>query len=598
MKGRISVHPRGFGFVTSEASGGASETSAFVPPPELNKFLTDDVVTCELETKDGRHTARAITLVHRPRTRLFGEVMRRGDRRFLRTDRVVANTDWALTGDAPDGAVIVARIDGDRCAVVHEVPAAQQETERLLCRHDLRGDHDAALLDAARTAPALPALISREGGHRRDLRAHVCVTIDGPSTKDIDDALLALPPDEDGGLRVIVAIADVGSVVEEGGALDRDARERATSVYLPGRVVPMLPRALSEESLSLLPGAERLALTAELRIDPEGRVTSVDLHEAIIRSTGRLTYDAVAEFLEHDRKDSVPAETHDTLRLLRAASARLSQARAERGGRDVEREEIALQLDDAGSPEGLELKRGNCAHVLVERLMVAANEAVAHWLVERGLPGVYRVHDAPTLERTRALEETLRSLGLVAGFSTRSPLSPRALRALDRQVEESPHASSVELALRRLLGPARYTQTPSPHFGLAAPLYLHFTSPIRRYADLLVHRVVRAYLRGARAAPLDAAALEATCVHINDATHRAARAEAERERVLVARLFGKRIGETVRAVVVGHKPQGSLLQLGGALAMLPGEALPLGAALDVVVASVDEELGRIDVKLS
>jgi ribonuclease R len=231
--------------------------------------------------------------------------------------------------------------------------------------------------------------------------------------------------------------------------------------------------------------------------------------------------------------------------------------------------------------------------------MVAANEAVAQWLVDRGLPGVYRVHEAPTVERTRALADTASALGIVAGFSTKLPLSPKALHAFERQAAGTVHESALELALRRLLGPARYTTAPATHFGLSAPLYLHFTSPIRRYADLLVHRIVRAYLRGDRGASSNVPELEALCARLNDVAHRASRAEAEQQRVLVARLFKNRIGEAMVGVVIGEKPHGWLVQLGGAVGLLPREparALALGQRVDVVVDAVDETLGRIDVR--
>jgi ribonuclease R len=231
--------------------------------------------------------------------------------------------------------------------------------------------------------------------------------------------------------------------------------------------------------------------------------------------------------------------------------------------------------------------------------MVAANEAVAQFLVERGLPGVYRVHDAPTAERTAALADAARELGIVAGFSTSQPLSPKALAAFDRQFRGTKDEAAVEAMLRRLLGPARYTTTPSMHFGLAAPLYLHFTSPIRRYADLLVHRILRAYVRGDRTPTSSTAlaSLENVCASINDKARRAARAETERERVLVARLLATQVGQTKRGVVVGHKPQGALVQVDGALALLPDASnLVLGQALDVVIEAVDDELGRIDVR--
>lgn len=592
MHGRISVHPRGFGFVTPSDDSDA----AFVPPPELNRFLADDVVSCDVEVNGTKRTARNVKLIERPRARLFGTVVKRNNKTWLHVDALVANTDWPLEGDAAllvvEGANVLARIDADRAVALQVLSGVDAELERLLVRHDLAGEHAPEVVAAATAASAAPVVAGR-----RDLRGVVTVTIDGPSTKDIDDALLAFPPDEEGALRVVVAIADVSSVVDENSVLDRDARSRATSVYLPGRTYPMLPRALSEVALSLNEGEDRPALTAELRIDVEGRVTSVDVHEAMIRSTARLTYDDVTRFLDSDDRDAVPAATHETLRLLRAASARLSQARNERGGKDVEREEISLRLDERGAPTGLEVRRSDVSHVMVERLMVAANEAVARFLVERGLPGVYRVHEPPTLERTRALADAAEALGVVAGFSTHAPLSPKALAAFDRQIRGTKHESAVESALRRLLGPARYTTTPSMHFGLAAPLYLHFTSPIRRYADLLVHRILRRWLRGERNIPLHDDALEATCATVNDKAHRAARAESERERVLVARYFAKKLGERVRGVVVGNKPQGALVQIEGALALLPGDARKLGEAIDVVIASVDDELGRIDVKL-
>lgn len=585
FEGRISVHPRGFGFV-ADGTG----RSAFVSPPDLNPFLEGDEVACDVESQGDRHTARKLRLLSRSRRILCGQVVRHGRALYLQIDRVVANTDWPLVGAATPGTVVLAQV-GDGVATFERVVAgAEAEIVKLLTRHDLRAEHTETV-EAAAASAATPTVAGR-----RDLRGLVTVTIDGPSTRDIDDALLALPPDADGALRIIVAIADVSSVVSEGSIIDLDARERTTSVYLPGRVLPMLPSRLSEDLLSLVEGADRPALTAELRIDAEGEVTSVDIHEAMIRSTARLNYDDVTRFLEDGDPAAVPESTHQTLRLLRAASARLSQARAARGGRDVEREEISVRVDEQGTPVGFESRRSDVAHVLVERLMVAANEAVARYLVERGLPGVFRVHEAPTLERTQALAAAAEALGVVAGFSLRAPLSPRALAAFDRQIRGTRSEALIDSASRRLLGPARYTSVPTPHFGLAAPLYLHFTSPIRRYADLLVHRILRRYLRGERDLLRDDPELEVVCQHINDTTRRAARAEAERERILVARLFESRLGHRVDAVVVGHKPQGALVQVDGALALLAGEPPALGTAVTVEITAVDTELGRIDVR--
>lgn len=600
LRGRVSVHPRGFGFVTGtsvpDGRSGDEVTVAFIPPPDLQPFLADDEVECIVTRSpvDGRVTASRLVLQGRRRRLLVGAVVKRRGATALAVDRLVGNTDRPLLGDAPVGAVVLARAEGERAVVIRTLSASEAEVVGLLARHDLALETAPEVETAA--VAAVDARHSLDSARRRDLRDLVTVTIDGRETRDIDDALSAFPPDADGALRVVVSIADVAEYVPEGEALDLDARSRGTSVYLPGHVLPMLPRALSEDALSLREGVDRAVLAVELRIDAEGAVRAVDVDEAIIRSTARLTYEAVASFLERGDASAVPPATQATLRILRAAAARLSQARAERGGRDVDQDEVFVRVDAAGAPVALESRPDDAAHRMVERLMVAANEAVARFLVERGLPGLYRVHEPPTAERSRALAAAAEALGIVAGFPADAPLSPRALAAFERQITGTPAAALMENAMRRLLGPARYQTEPSPHFGLAAPLYLHFTSPIRRYADLAVHRVLKAYLRGRRDLARRDPALQSLAEHLNDRMHRASRAEAERERVLVARLFAQRVDERVRAVVVGQKPQGALVQVDGALALLPGETLALGTSLDVEIDRVDTDLGRIDVR--
>jgi ribonuclease R len=231
--------------------------------------------------------------------------------------------------------------------------------------------------------------------------------------------------------------------------------------------------------------------------------------------------------------------------------------------------------------------------------MVAANEAVAAFLVERGLPGLFRVHDAPDSDATRALADAARALGVEAGFAASTALSPRGLAAFDAQIKDTAIEPAARVLLRRLLGPARYQPRPSPHFGLAAPLYLHFTSPIRRYADLVVHRVLKRFLRGERDFAALSATLPALARAIDDAAGRASRAEVERTRLLITRALQGRVGERYAVRVVGHKPFGTLVQLPGMLANLPdvdGITRPaLGSALDVVIAAVDVDLGRVEV---
>jgi ribonuclease R len=442
IRGRLSVHPRGFGFLDPEGDG----ESAFVPPPALRGFLADDVVSATVVAEsDGRTSARDLQLVERTRAEVFGEVARQRGKLILRPDPRTANSDWPLRG-APAGVEVgascVAEIDGEVARWSRAVEPADAGLESVRVRYGIPHAFPVECEEAAGAAKT-PKL-----GRRRDLRDVPTVTIDGPSSKDLDDALSVLPPQADGAVRVLVSIADVDSVVAAGSPLDVEARRRGTSTYLPDAVTPMLPRALSENALSLLEGQDRAVLTVELRIDPQGRVTAVDLFEALLRSDARLTYGAVARFLDSGDGDAVPQAVHDTLRWLRTAAARLSAVRKGRGGvQTFSRTEVKLKFDAAGEPVALQERAENCAHRLIERLMVAANEAVAEWLVDRGLPGLFRVMEAPPPERVAAFSESARQFGFETGFG--ESITPRGVAAFEEQFQTATIAPSIRNVFRR-----------------------------------------------------------------------------------------------------------------------------------------------------
>ena len=612
-RGRISVHPRGFGFFVVDAPQAAS---AFIAPPDLNPFLDGDIVTARLTPEGaGRIVATELALVSRPRAEVFGSVVLRGGKRYLRIDRSVANTDWPLdtTSELAEGTNVVAEVSGDRLVVARVVPeGADLGVERCIARHGLRAVFAEALDRAAEESAARPVPMER----RRDLRNVPTVTIDAASTRDIDDALSAYPADASGALRVLVSIADVDVFVPERSILDREARLRGTSVYLAGRVLPMLPEAISSRAASLVEGEDRPALTAELRIDPEGHITAVDVYESLVRSRARLTYDAVDTFLSEGHAEDVPHAVESTLRWLRTAVARLGAVRAARGGVNLAREEARIELDArTGEPTAIEARRETPAHRLVERLMVAANEAVAEWLVARGLPGIYRVHDEPSAERVRTLALLAHNFGIEAGFGPR--LSARSLAAFEAQIAGARFEPAIRTVLGQALGPARYTPDPGAHFGLGAPLYLHFTSPIRRYADLVVHRILKRYLEGHRDYEDIRAGLAVLAADCDRSSSNAGKAEAERHRMLVARLYAGRLGEVVSGNIIALKPFGLLVQIvgTGAVGSIATDALPggpfrtdpatqaligagvryaVGDRITATVAAVHEELGRID----
>jgi len=620
VTGRVDIHPRGFGFLTVQPPPSGEVLSAFIPPPELATFLADDVVSATVsQGGDGRWSASGLKLLERPRQQVYGEVVMRKGAPQLRIDKEVANSDWPLeTGgvEVQHGDAVVARVIEGKVVLSRKVePGADRSIERIIARHGLRRDFAPEVLEAARTAKAAPHAL----GARRDLRSLPTVTVDAPSTRDIDDAISVLPAGPDGALRLLVSIADVGEYVTEGSVLDVAARERATSVYLAGHVLPMLPEELSAHWLSLVQGEERLCLTVELRIDAEGRVTAADVYESLIRSWARLNYDEVADFLDKGVVSAPMEPVREAMPWFRAAAARLAVARAGRGGIEMAREEARFTFDKGtGQVSGIENVPPNSAHKMVERFMVAANEAIAEWMLARGLPALFRIQDEPDPLRVADLASFAQNSGFAAGFGGR--LTPLALAAFDRQISGCTAEPALRSVLRRSLGSARYTVVPSGHFGLAAKWYLHFTSPIRRYADLVVHRALKGYLRGRRDFMHQDPAVEQIAVHVNARARSASRAETDRHRVLEARVMVAHLGKTFLARITRVKPFGLLVQLDDLLVegVVPVDALEggpfrpdaretslvgasraftIGMPIQVKAVSTDEVLGRIEFSL-
>lgn len=575
--GRVAVHPRGFGFVTEDTDAEGAR-SAFVPPPLLNALLADDLARVEAVLgDDGRISATDVHLVERTRAELVGEVVLHRGALHMKVDREVANTDWPLDAaglSLSQGDHVLARITGSGAVAVRRLEGADDRAVmRVVARYAIPTEHASDALAEVLRVLATPHAL----GSRRDLRAVPTVTVDAASTRDIDDAIAVIPPTGDGALRLLVSIADVGAFVPEGSALDRDARARATSVYLAGRVIPMFPDALSAEWISLLPGEDRCCLTAEMRIDAEGNVTSVDVYRSLIRSWARLTYDEVAGFLDKGEVSPAMEPARAVMPWFRTVSSRLRLARTRRGGVEIAREEARIVYDPVtGTASSIENVPPTSAHALIERCMVAANEAIATWLEARGVPAMFRVHDEPTPERVEALDEFATNFGIAAGFGGR--LSPLALAAFDHQIAGMPSEAAIRSVLLRTLGPARYTVTPAGHFGLAAPRYLHFTSPIRRYADLVVHRLVARYLDGERAWTPNDPAIEALARHVNLRARGAARAETDRQRMLAAQYMAGRVGEVLPARVTRVRPFGLVTQVDTTLVegTIALDALPEG----------------------
>lgn len=631
--GVFRPHVRGFGFVDLDEAvttpGGTTVTSCFVPPPLTKGLLADDRVEITYQVEeDGRATASAVALRQRVRTEVFGVVE---EGLVLRLDPHLGSGRWTLEGrveDLPVGVAVLADITGpgtaDPSDEWEDPVAADALLERIRVRHRLPlGYPPEALAEVDAVAGGKPP---RGLLVRRDLRGLVTFTIDNPSSRDLDDALSVYAADPEGGIRVCVHIADVSAHVRPGTALDAEARRAATSVYLPGWTRPMLPARLSEDALSLVPDADRDALTVEMRIATDGSVTAADVYATRIRSDARLSYEVAADALAGGTPAEVSAEVLDALRWLRTAGARLGVQRLLRGGVEARRVEPDLTVEVIqGEAAQVAAKPSNPANLLIERLMVAANEAVAGWVVDRGLPGVFRVHPAPGPEAAPALEAFCAASGFHPGFG--SSLTPLDLAALSAQLDAAADdtATAVWDVLLGFLGRASYTPEAGAHFGLASAGYLHFTSPIRRYADLTVHRVIHAFLAGGRdmqAFP-DASQMATLCAHINTAARTASQAENQmRKSLWLAELAAADSGTHYPARVTGVGPKGVFVTLdrsrvsgmvaarelpgrgwsvtadGLALADAAGHRLGYGDTVTVRITSADVESGQLELALA
>ncbi len=393
---------------------------------------------------------------------------------------------------------------------------------------------------------------------RSDLRQLPLVTIDGETARDFDDAVL-VQKEQHGNYRLWVCIADVAHYVPFREAIDQDARERGTSVYFPGFVVPMLPEALSNGICSLNPGVDRLVMVAELKIDGEGKTLDAAFYPAVMNSHARLTYVQVAAYLEDGDTEAVPAGIQKPLQQMADLAQKLTQMRYGRGSLNLDLPEVEIRVDDSGRPLELVKVERTIAHRLIEELMLAANEAVAHHLAAHEWPFLYRVHGEPDEAKLEELQQLAASCGhgLVLGANLH-----QSLQELLTEVAAKPEGRLIGEQLLRSLQQAIYSPHNEGHFGLAAQEYCHFTSPIRRYPDLLVHRVLKQALAGAakNSAP-GVAQLETLGAECSTRERRAMEAERDLADLRRCQLMEDRVGESFTGVISSVADFGFFVEL-------------------------------------
>ena len=549
-----------------------------------------DRVLARLSGLGGGWTARTMKRLDRGPDRTLG--IFRIDRssgphggNLIATDRRVRHeiaVPCGMTGDARDQDLVEAEFLpgkplGPRLARVVENfgSAAGPNSVSMICIHSHEIPHEfppEALEEAAWLEPA-----AAEG--RRDLRAIPLVTIDGEDARDFDDAVWAeadMAPDNSGGWKLIVAIADVAWYVRPGRPLDQEALNRGNSVYFPDRVVPMLPERLSNDLCSLRPDEDRACVAAYLTIDAGGRLIRHSFERVLMRSAARLTYEQVQQARDGTPDTATAPLLPQVLEPLYRAWAALSAARAARQTLELELPERQIRLDEDGRVTDILPAPRYDSHRLIEELMIAANVAAAEHLAQRSRPCMYRIHEPPTADGLEALKLALNDMGVSLPSSG---LRPADLNRILKQTAGLPQGRTIHELILRAQSQAAYGPENSGHFGLALPRYAHFTSPIRRYADLLVHRAIVGGMVGGSGDGLPVGAEGAMRdwgERISSAERRAMMAERDAADRYMAEFMKDRIGAAFDATVSGIARAGLFVTLleNGASGLIPMSLLP------------------------
>lgn len=502
VPGRFEAHRDGFGFVILEQPG---ERDVFIPARATFGAMNEDRVIARVENRQ-RREGRIVRILERSTTRIAGTFEAGRAASFVKPksravpfDLFIAPSD---TGKAKDGDSVIAEIIS--YSTDKRPPAGR--IVKVLKKPETPLDEVQLIIEELNLPLKFPADVTAEtrelyekakeghrGQKRKDLRKLLTVTIDGERARDFDDAISIEKKGD--GYRLWVHIADVGYYVRWDSLTDLEARKRGTSVYFPDRVIPMLPRELSEDLCSLRPQEDKLAFTVEMEFDKHGAMITAQFYPSLIRSDERMTYTAVRKILvDKDPEERARYEylLHD-FELAGELCDLLKAGRLDRGGLDFDLPEPEVVLDMQGNPEAIIRAERNFAHMIIEEFMIAANEAVAGYLEERGIPSLYRVHEEPDQQK---IDNIMRMAGTLGIGKASKNLKPKDFAGLLRQAKGLETEEILSYMILRSLKQARYSTDNAGHFGLASEAYTHFTSPIRRYPDLVVHRILRGVLNG------------------------------------------------------------------------------------------------------
>ncbi|MBE0427302.1 MAG: ribonuclease R [Nitrospirae bacterium] len=570
ITGYFEPHKEGYGFVVMEKPG---ERDLFIPPWATLGAMNNDRVLVRVENWTKRE-GRIIRILERFHTRIAGKLEATSTGFYVRPKNKSVHLSIYIPprerGTAKRGDIVVAEITsypkdrkppaGRILKVLGKPEDPKAEIESIIEELNLPKKFPRNVLEETRSLykPALKGAENRI--KRKDLRSLRTVTIDGEHAKDFDDALSVKI--EKHGYKLYVHIADVGFYVDWNSGIDVESRKRGTSVYFPDRVLPMLPKDLSEELCSLKPKVERLAFTVEMDFDRGGDRIDAKFYPSVIISDERMTYTSIKKILVDN--DKTERGKYDYLlrdfEQMGKLCGILRDKRLERGSLDFDLPEPEVLLDIKGSPESILAAERNFAHTVIEEFMIAANEAVAEYLDALGAPLIYRVHEEPDPMKFEYVERVIKSL-----YGTKLPLKPKDYSELLKKIKFTPEEEIINYLILRSLKQARYSNINVGHFGLASKCYTHFTSPIRRYPDLIVHRILREVLNKKHISDRRIRELNKILPDIAFHSSRMERLadEAEKEVVNAMRVWfmKDKVGEQYNAKVVNVTPYGLKVRL-------------------------------------
>ncbi|MDK2871063.1 MAG: ribonuclease [bacterium] len=584
LAGRIKVHPRGFAFFKTE-----SGEEVFIPPSQLNGAMNGDKVFIKVkqEKRRGKY-GEVIKVIERAKTKLVGRLqiypafaLFIPDDPSIR-DPVLIPKKNLLEGAENDDKVLIELTSfpmGSQGAIGKLVKvlgkAGETETEVLsiLLSYDVPLEFPE---EVEKESEEIEEYITEEEKRKRlDLREKTIVTIDGEDARDFDDAV-SVELDENGNYILGVHIADVGHYVKEGSELDKEAFKRGCSVYITDRVIPMLPFKLSNKICSLVEGEDRLTFSVIIKIDGLGNVLEYDIRKSIIRSKARLTYEGVNAFFEGKEEEPYKSLKRE-LYLMRELATILRNKRISRGALDFDFKETKILLDENGNVKDIISYKRGIGERIIEEFMILANECIAEFASHRLLPFIYRVHEPPDPAKIRELSSVVKLFGYK--LKIRGEIKPKHLQALLEEIKDKPEEKIISTLLLRSLARARYDVENLGHFGLASRCYTHFTSPIRRYPDLVIHRILaefleKGYIPPEREKELSNWLIEAAV----NSTRRellADEVEEEEKKFRKCLYMKERLGDIFEGVISGVIPQGIFVELdNGVEGFVPLDLMP------------------------